>query len=89
MAFKIESVTAFVSVDSADGDEGIIGIPMGEQGIMPAIAADEKRLKQLYPLIKRYCDNCDINYRIIRLHERTDITDEFIKSAENEEARKN
>lgn len=82
MAFKIGTITAFVAVDSKDGDEGIIGIPdpSGSLCTIPAIAADEDRLKQLYPIIDLFCKNYNITYRVIRLSTRTDITQEFIDS---------
>lgn len=80
MGFKIDTLTAFISVDPRDGAEGLIGLPLpGSALSMPAIAADGVRAQQLYPLVKQYCQNLRVEFRVIRLGTRTDVTEEFDK----------
>ena len=76
MSFKIEHLTAFISVDS-DGEEGLIGIPVpGSDALcIPAIAADDRRAKDMYPIVKSYCDAMRVEFRVILLDMRTDVTE--------------
>jgi hypothetical protein len=82
VGFVIEHLTAFIAVDPNDGDEGLIGLPLpGSNALtMPAIAADDKRAKILYPLVERYCTAIGVKFRVIRLHSRTDVTKEYEES---------
>ncbi len=50
--FKITSISAFISVDPDDGDEGILAATMNDGTIMPLMAADSDRLKSLWPIAK-------------------------------------
>lgn len=81
MGFKIEQVSIFIAVGE-DGDEGVIGIPMPGSNTMsfPAVAADETRAKELYPVVKRYCDRMGIDFKVIHLSTRTDVTHEYEKA---------
>ena len=81
MGFKIDTLTAFISVDPRDGAEGLIGLPLpGINALsMPAIAADGVRARELYPIVKQYCQNLRVEFKVIRLGTRTDVTDEFDK----------
>lgn len=86
MGFKIETITAFISIDPWDGDEGIIGVPLPGNGSisMPAIAADGDRAKDLYPHVKSYCKAMGVEFRIIRMDIRSDVTDQFKKLYDDE-----
>lgn len=81
MSFKIETLTAFIAIDPVDGDEGLIGLPVpGSQTLtMPAIAADEARATDLYPHVKRYCQHMGVEFKIIRMGDRSDVTESFKK----------
>ena len=80
MGFKIESLTAFIAIDK-DGDEGLIGIPAPGSGAfcMPAVAADEERVKAIYPIVKDFMDRMGKEFRVIRLETRTDVTKDYEK----------
>jgi len=86
MNFKIDTLTAFISVDPDSGSEGLIGIPLpGSDALtMPAICGDEDRAKDLYPIVKRYCESVGVSFRVIRLHNRTDVTEEYQNKYDHE-----
>jgi hypothetical protein len=62
-------------VDAEDGNEGLVGAPMGPMGCMPMIAADKKRLEQLIPMAQWMADKFNMKIRLIRLHHREVIMD--------------
>lgn len=72
---SIESIYVFVSVDAEDGNEGVVGMPMGEIGCMPLIAADEKRLEQLIPMAEEIARIFKMKIRLIKLSHREVIRD--------------
>lgn len=72
---SIECLYAFVSVDAEDGNEGLVGAPMGPVGCMPMIAADEKRLKQLIPMAQWIATEHNIKIRLIKLSHREVLKD--------------
>jgi len=84
MSFKIETITAFIAIDKESGDEGVIGLPVpGSHTLsLPAIAADWDRAKDLYPHVKRYCHQFGVEFKVIRMHGRTDVTEDFKKVIE-------
>jgi hypothetical protein len=67
---SIESLYVFVSVDADDGNEGVVGAPIGEVGCMPLVAADEKRLSQLIPIAQGIATAYNIKIRLIKLSHR-------------------
>lgn len=66
----IECLYAFVSVDAGDGNEGLVGAPLGPVGCMPMIAADEKRLEQLIPMAEAIAKKFGMTIRLIKLSHR-------------------
>jgi hypothetical protein len=70
---KITEIFAFVSVDEADGNEGLVGAPMGPVGCMPLIAADKKRLENLMPIAQAIADATKMNIRLIKLTQREEV----------------
>ena len=50
--FRITSLRAWTSIDPEDGDEGIAAFMEGNVWI-PMVAADEERLRALYPMVER------------------------------------
>jgi hypothetical protein len=75
MSFRIESISAFISIGS-DDEEGIIGAPIGPQGeVIPLIAADEARLLSLMPLATRIASVQGIRIKLIRFTHREEVGD--------------
>lgn len=70
---KIDSVYLFVSVDAEDGNEGVVGAPLGPVNCMPMIAADVKRLDQLIPIAQYICDTTKTKIKLIKLTNREEI----------------
>jgi len=70
---KITDIYAFVSVDAEDGNEGLVGAPMGPVGCMPLVAADEKRLEQLIPIAQWVSDQTGIKIKLIKLTQRVEL----------------
>lgn len=76
MAFKFETVTAFVAIDPETGEEGIIGANSPE-GWLPFIGGDETRIKALYPIAIEICKLGKREFRVLQFSVRTDITEEM------------
>ena len=72
---KIETMTAFVSVDEFTGYEGVLGMKMGDSWI-PLVAADPDRLRSMYPMAENIKANTGKDYRVLQFSVRTDITEE-------------
>jgi hypothetical protein len=77
MSFKMESIVAFVSVDPASGEEGLIAFYGPDGVMMPMIASDEKRLRYLKPTADAISARTGIPYRCLRFSVRTDITEQI------------
>lgn len=76
MHFTITTLKAFVSIDK-DGDEGIVAC-LTNQGWLPLIAADDRRLKELYVLASR--EEFPVSgYKVIQFSVRQDITEDVHK----------
>lgn len=74
MGFKIESISAWIGVDE-DGEEGILGISSHGQ-MIPLIAADEVRLKDLRPFAEHIQANePNKHIKLIRFSTRTEVED--------------
>lgn len=68
---RIDAIWAFVSVDPRDGNEGVLGAPlMGPGSLVPLIAADEVRLRELEPIAKAMAKRGGIKVRLVRFHQR-------------------
>jgi hypothetical protein len=75
MSFRIESISAFISV-GPDDEEGVIGAPIGPQGEMvPLIAADETRLRQLAPVALAMAQQYHMRIKLIRFTNREEVSD--------------
>jgi hypothetical protein len=83
MSFKIEKLTAFVSVGE-DGEEGIIGGMLTPGQWMPFIGADEQRIAQLYELTVEMCQNTGTKFKVLQFDNRVDVTEEIIKKYKDE-----
>jgi len=70
---RIESIYAFLSVDAEDGNEGVVGAPMGPVLSMPLIAADEKRLEQLTSVAQKISTAFGMNIRLVKFTHREEI----------------
>jgi hypothetical protein len=69
--FYIDSVWAFVSED-AKGNEGIVAHTMGAT-LMPLIAADEERLRQLRPYAEKLAKMGLVKIKLVKFHQRTEV----------------
>lgn len=68
---QIDAIWAFVSVDPHDGNEGVLGAPlMGPGSLVPLIAADEARLRDLEPWAQAMAKAGGIKVRLVRFHQR-------------------
>ena len=79
MSFVIKKIWAFVAIDPEDGDEGIIGlnIPGTRSLSIPAIGADWTRVREIYGVVEQQMrHHKDIQWRVIELSTRRDVTDE-------------
>jgi hypothetical protein len=66
---RIDSIWAFVSVDPADGNEGVCAATLG--GVtLPLIAADEKRLAILTPIAQNIANVTGRVVQLVRFHQR-------------------
>lgn len=75
MSFRITSVSAFISIGE-DDEEGIVGAPIGQYGeMLPLIAADEERLRELMPLAADIALATGWNIKLIRFTQREEVMD--------------
>jgi hypothetical protein len=69
---KITAVWAVVSVDPADGNEGVAAAEVA--GIMmPLIAADEKRLDMIIPIAKAIKASTGIKLKLVKFTTREEV----------------
>lgn len=74
MSFRVLSISAFVSIDQASDEEGIVGAAIGPgNSWLPLIAADEDRLQQLMPVVKDIVTQTGITVKLIRFTHREEI----------------
>jgi len=79
MPFKITQIWAFVMVRD-DGEEAIPALPApgpfpGSTMFVPAIAADESRLRSLLPGVQQYAQAMNKTFRLVRFSQMTDVTE--------------
>lgn len=76
MAFRIETITAFVATTNAD--EGIIGFfNAKDKEWVPLVCADEKRVESVIKLAEVAKQETGHDYRILQFSVRRDVTDEI------------
>jgi hypothetical protein len=69
---RIDEVWLFVSVDETG--EGVCGAPlMGAGSLVPLIAADKARLKQLIPIARQVARASGKQVKLIKLSQRTEL----------------
>lgn len=66
MGFELQTLTAFVAVDPANGDEGIIGRTLPNGVMMPMIGADQARIESLKPEAAQIAKMTGQTVRMIR-----------------------
>lgn len=66
----ITEVFAFIALH-ADGDEGVIAVPIGGQQV-PLIAVDRERMEALRPTAMAVANMSGMPVRLIRLQERVE-----------------
>lgn len=69
---RINAIWAFVSVDAKDGNEGLCAAPVGGM-LMPLIAADEARLKNLRPLAEQLARMSGMTIKLVKFETRTEV----------------
>jgi len=62
--FKIKELCAFLSTN--EGGEGIIGAHNDQGGLIPFVAADEKRLVSLMPEAKKIAKNVNKKVKLVK-----------------------
>jgi hypothetical protein len=67
---RIEQIWAFLSLD--EGGEGVCAAPMGQLTV-PLIAADKRRLDDLYPLARGLANVFDQPVRLAKFTRREDV----------------
>lgn len=67
---RIDELYCYVSVDAQDGNEGLVGAPIGPIGCMPLVAADKARLSQLTPLAEELAKQFNIKIRLVKFSKR-------------------
>lgn len=82
--FRIEQVWAFLATDD-DGTEGIVSILRGSHW-MPLIAADERRLTDLTPLVEKIVNQTGQRIELVkfRWRERIKFFDKNEKTEKDE-----
>lgn len=67
----IEELFAFIA-EEAEGDEGVVAVPVGDNDQVPLVAADRARMEALIPTAQAIASQSGIAIKIIRLSQRTD-----------------
>jgi hypothetical protein len=70
--FRIERVWCYVSVDPADGEEGVCSVQRGDIH-WPMVAADEKRRDAFRPYAQEIARATGMRIRLIELSTRREI----------------
>lgn len=70
---RITELYAYLSVDEKDGNEGVIGAPIGPVACMPLIAADKERLKILGPIAQSVANRFEKSIRLVRFTKREEV----------------
>jgi hypothetical protein len=74
---RIDAIWAFVSVDPGDGNEGVLSGPLlGPGSLVPLIAADEARLKSLWPWARMIASRSGLRCQLVKFHTR-EVVEEF------------
>lgn len=67
---RIDCIWAFLSVDEADGNEGLCAATLTGIGPTPLIAADERRLKIITPIAEHLARTTGKVIRLVKFHNR-------------------
>jgi hypothetical protein len=71
---RMEHIWAFLSVDPADGNEGVIAANMGPgRSMVPLIASDKVRLDELLVYARRLALENNIRIRVVKFTVREEI----------------
>lgn len=76
-SLKIEKMYAFVA-KSEDGDEGILALK-SNNGWLPMVGADFKRIESLLPIAEELTKASGIEFKILQFDNRIDVTEQFKK----------
>jgi len=71
VGFVIRDLYAFLAVH-ADGDEGVVGMPVGGS-MLPLVAADRERLEALRPYARAAARASGLSIRLVRFTAREEI----------------
>jgi hypothetical protein len=75
MAFRITSISAFLSI-GPDDEEGVIGAPIGPNRTwVPLIAADESRVRALIPIAEEIAARSNYRIKLVRFTHREEVCD--------------
>lgn len=73
MGFRIDRLTAYVAVDPADDEEGIVGHRMPDGTMMPLIGADETRIRDMRPYAESVAAATGQQIKLVRFSVREDL----------------
>jgi len=74
MAFRIETIHAFIAPDPINGDEGVVAwMTPTDRMWMPLIAADPARLKELRPLAEEVARITGRKIKLVRFEARVEV----------------
>lgn len=69
---KVDEIWAWVSVDPADKNEGVISFN-SQVGPMPMVGADKDRMMSMRPLAEQIAKNSGIEVKLLRFTTRSEI----------------
>jgi len=70
---RIDRIWAVLSVDEADGNEGVVAAPTLTGMLMPLIAADPARLKDIMPLARNIATATGRRLRLVKFTMREEV----------------
>jgi hypothetical protein len=77
---KIEEMYVVVVEDENEaGDESVPAATLSNGMVVPLIAADHQRLKQIIPMAEDICATSGTSFRVRKFYIYDDVTDEMIK----------
>jgi hypothetical protein len=71
-ALRVESIYAFLSVDPADGTEGIVGFQTND-GLVPMVGADMAMIRKLQPVAQRIAAKSGRPITVVNFSGRTEV----------------
>lgn len=70
--FRITELWAFIAIDPKDGNEGVPTVQIGGL-VMPLIAADEARLRDLREIAQIFCNQSGVPLTLAKFSVRTNV----------------